>query len=351
MKTARDQSAILTAYRDLGSYRAAAALCGTTHKTVRRVIERQEAPPMVRPARPRATDPYRDLIEQRVRDTGGRISAKRLLPQLKAARYPGSARTLRRAVATAKAEHRRSRRVYRPWQPVPGEHLAIDWGVIDGLHVFCAVLAWSRVRFVRFADREDQATTLRLLADSGATVAHCPWVFGRRGIAMESFARYLDAGVHMSLGTDTFPQSMLHEMRVAATLSKVVDRQTQVATAGDVFDAATLGGAYAIGRDDLGRLAPGAKADIVCYRTDSLSMSPVRDPLRSLVYSALPSDVALVVIDGRVVLRDGVIEGLDEAELALGLRAAAESLWRDLPNRDWRGRTIDEIAPQTYPAW
>jgi hypothetical protein len=47
----------------------------------------------------------------------------------------------------------------------PGEHLVIDWGVLGGLHVFCAVLAWSRVRFVRFADNERAETTLRLLAE------------------------------------------------------------------------------------------------------------------------------------------------------------------------------------------
>ena len=140
-------------------------------------------------------------------------------------------------------------------------------------------------------------------------------------------------------------------MRVATTLVKGRDRNTQVATAGDVFDAATLGGAYALGRDDLGRLAVGAKADLVFYRLDSMSMSPVRDPIRSIVYSAQPSDVALVVINGREVLRDGVIEGLDEHDLALGLGEAAKQLWADLPSKDVRHRTIDDIAPQTYPAW
>ena len=47
----------------------------------------------------------------------------------------------------------------------PGEHLVIDWGVLGGLHVFCAVLAWCRVRFVRFADNERADTTLALLAE------------------------------------------------------------------------------------------------------------------------------------------------------------------------------------------
>lgn len=165
MKTARERLNILTAYEELGSYRAAAALCGTTHKTVRRVVERRHRLPLERPARPRSTDPCRDLIITRVKATDGRISAKRLLPVCRAAGYAGSARHLRRAVAQAKADWRRDRRTYRPWVPVPGEHLVIDWGSEGDLHVFCAVLAWSRYRFVRFAADETQATTLRLLAE------------------------------------------------------------------------------------------------------------------------------------------------------------------------------------------
>lgn len=176
MKTAREQLDILTTYQELGSYRATAALTGTTHKTVRRVVERRGQPPIERPARPRVTDPYLELIAAKVQRTDGRISAKRLLPLCRAAGYTGSARSLRRAVAIAKAEHRRTRRTYRPWQPVPGEHLVFDWGEEDGMQVFCAVLAWSRWRFVRFAERQDQATTLALLAECFELLGGVPGV-------------------------------------------------------------------------------------------------------------------------------------------------------------------------------
>jgi transposase len=165
VKSAREKLDILSAYEELGSFRAAAALCGTTHKTVRRIVERRSDPPAERPPRARSTDAVARLIEERVRATDGRISAKRLLPICRAAGYEGSARHFRRAVATAKADWRRQRRTYRPWQPLPGEHLVIDWGEEGRLRVFCAVLAWSRFRFVRFAPRADQATTLHLLAE------------------------------------------------------------------------------------------------------------------------------------------------------------------------------------------
>jgi len=176
VKHAREQLNILTAYEELGSYRAAAALCGTTHKTVRRVVERRSRLPIERPTRPRSTDPYRALIGGRVKATDGRISAKRLLPLCRAAGYAGSARHLRRAVALAKADWRRDRRTYRPWVPTPGEHLVIDWGSEGDLRMFCAVLAWSRIRFVRFASDESQATTLRLLAECFETLGGVPAV-------------------------------------------------------------------------------------------------------------------------------------------------------------------------------
>jgi transposase len=176
VKSAREKLDILSAYEELGSFRAAAALCGTTHKTVRRIVERRSDPPRERPPRPKSTDALEKLIEDKVRSTDGRISAKRLLPVCRAAGYEGSARHFRRAVAESKAQWRRQRRTYRPWEPTPGEHLAIDWGEEGPLKVFCAVLAWSRYRFVRFAARQDQITTLRLLAECFEEIGGVPAV-------------------------------------------------------------------------------------------------------------------------------------------------------------------------------
>src|SRR5699024_3381716 len=109
----------------------------------------------VRAPRPANYEAVCTLVAQDVKDTRGRISAKRLLPKARAAGYTGSARNFRRLVAEEKkawrAEHGRR---HRPASWSPGEHLVIDWGVIHGVHVFCAVLAWSRFRFVRFAADE-----------------------------------------------------------------------------------------------------------------------------------------------------------------------------------------------------
>jgi hypothetical protein len=167
---------IISAYREVGSYRGAAEMCGTTHKTVRRVIEAHQASSRGEPAAPRVErgrnyDSVAQLVAGKINDTAGRISAKRLLPAARAAGYEGSDRNFRRLVADAKRQWRIGQARAggrRPAVWTPGEVLAIDWGteVVAGrrTHVFCAVLAWSRYRFVRFAPDEQQTTTVALLA-------------------------------------------------------------------------------------------------------------------------------------------------------------------------------------------
>lgn len=70
----------------------------------------------------------------------GRITARRLLPEPRAAGYAGSARNFRRVLSRVKADFKRTGRTYRPWGPSPGEHLVIDWGEEGALENFCAVL-------------------------------------------------------------------------------------------------------------------------------------------------------------------------------------------------------------------
>ncbi|WP_194830161.1 IS21 family transposase [Nocardia sp. XZ_19_231] len=170
MKSERERMDIISAYRETGTYRAAAEMCGTTHKTVKRVIEAAETSqkPPARPARPRNYEAVTDLVAERVKKSGGRISAKRLLPVARAAGYQGSPRNFRRLVADQKALWRTdNHRGRRPATWTPGEYLVMDWAeAAPGLHLFCAVLAFSRWRFTRFATDQRQSTTLAMIAES-----------------------------------------------------------------------------------------------------------------------------------------------------------------------------------------
>ena len=178
MLSARDQLDVITAYRQVGTFRGAAEMCGVTPKTVKRIVERGEAAQQ-RVARRKNYESVRALVGTQIEQTKGKISAKRLLPTARAAGYAGSDRNLRRLVAQERARYRHGQarsRARRPAVWTPGEHLVIDWGVLGGLHVFCAVLAWSRVRFVRFAGNERADTTLALLAECFEVLGGVPGV-------------------------------------------------------------------------------------------------------------------------------------------------------------------------------
>ena len=170
---------IISAYREVGSYRGAAEICGTTDKTVKKIVARHAGAtvPPAREARGHNYDEVAELVAKRVESTRGKISAKRLLPVARVAGYEGSDRNFRRLVAAAKKQWRRTHhRGRRPGLWLPWQTLLIDWGSVGGLHVFCAVLAWSRVRFVRFASDETAATTFALLAECFETLGGVPAV-------------------------------------------------------------------------------------------------------------------------------------------------------------------------------
>ena len=108
------------------------------------------------------------LVADRVKKSHGRISAKRLLPVARAAGYVGSPRNFRRLVAEQKALWRKdNHRGRRPAVWTPGEYLVMDWAeAAPGLQLFCAVLAFSRWRFTRFAADQRQSTTLAMIAET-----------------------------------------------------------------------------------------------------------------------------------------------------------------------------------------
>ena len=170
------------------------------------------------------------------------------------------------------------------------------------------------------------SSDLAIVADRGTHVAHCSVVYARRGKGLESFGRYREAGINVPLGTDTFPQDMIEEMRWTALAGKYLDRDTEAVTAADVYNAATLAGAEALGRSDIGRLEPGSKADIVLIDMSGLHIGPVDDPIRSLVYAASSADVRYVFVDGRQIVENGEAPKLDRGEIAE--RAAEAHLWQ-----------------------
>ena len=192
-----------------------------------------------------------------------------------------------------------------------------------------------------------------IILESGASVAHCPVVFARSGVALHSFSHYVRSGIPVSLGTDTSPHDMFMEMRTAALMSKLVDEDPASGTAGEVFDAATLGGATALGRNDIGRLAPGSKADIVIVKLDTLHAGPVAadDPIKALVYCARSADVETVIVDGVTRVDGGQVAGIDVEQMQQESARFNARLRESAGRATHAGRPVQEFYGGSLSDW
>jgi 5-methylthioadenosine/S-adenosylhomocysteine deaminase len=110
---------------------------------------------------------------------------------------------------------------------------------------------------------------------------------------------------------------------------------------------ATIDGARAVGLEaEIGSIEVGKKADMVVIDYDNAFMTPIHHPVSAIVYSALGHEVKTVMIDGRFVLRDGVVQGIDEKALRRRAQRSADELTKragtdKFKRRPWRSTTID----------
>jgi 5-methylthioadenosine/S-adenosylhomocysteine deaminase len=222
---------------------------------------------------------------------------------------------------------------------------AHDIGILGPTSVIGHAILPDSHSWIRWWTKDD----IRLLADAGCSVAHCPTPFARYGILMESFGGYVRAGINMGIGTDTTPHNMLEEIRKAGTFARIATRDINDVSSAMLFHAATVGGAKALMRDDLGKLVPRAKADIVLVDVTHPDMVPARDPLRSLIFHAADRAVKDVYVAGRRIVADGVVTTLDHRAAGEVLTEAQNRMMALTPRRDYRGRTADEVAPLTLP--
>ena len=193
-----------------------------------------------------------------------------------------------------------------------------------------------------------QRDDLKTIVDRGVTVAHCPTVFIRRGITMQTVGGYIRRGVKIGIGTDTYPHNMIEEMRHALYASRIVAKNVFDLRTSDIFDAATLGGATALQRDDIGRLAPGAKADLVMVDVTAPSMRPLRDPIQSLIYAAADRAVRHVFVAGAQVVAGGRVTTMDFETASRELEEAQRRVEPMVRQLDWAHRSHAELSPLVY---
>jgi 5-methylthioadenosine/S-adenosylhomocysteine deaminase len=176
-------------------------------------------------------------------------------------------------------------------------------------------------------DSED----IRLMAERGCTVAHCPIANAKLGHGIAPYGALRAAGIPVGLGTDGVGSNnrldLLEEARVASLLQRAVHRAPERLPADELLRLCTVEGARALGLEDrIGTLEPGKQADLCAVSLAAPHVRPVHDPVAALFHSARGTDVVMTVVAGREVYRDGVVRTLDGATLARGVEESAERL-------------------------
>lgn len=190
---------------------------------------------------------------------------------------------------------------------------------------------------------------LALLVDSGSSIVHCPLVMARHGRALHGFGRLWRQDASVGLGTDTAPPDMIANLQMGLFTARIVDRLEPPVAPAEYLRAATLGGARALGRPDLGRLAPGAQADLIAVDLSDALHTPLYDPVHSLFLTAAGRDVRHVWIAGRPVMQDRQIPGVDMAALEASAQAIFAKIRAAYSRRDSGRRPADALFPMSFP--
>jgi len=178
-----------------------------------------------------------------------------------------------------------------------------------------------------------------ILVERKVGVIHNPTSNMKLASGIAPIAEMLDAGVRVGLGTDGAASNndldMWEEMRLAAFLQKIGLMDPEALPAIAVLRMATSGGATAIGLgDEVGSLEVGKRADIIQVAFDDVHHIPTFDVVSHLVYVSDEQDVASVVVDGKILMRDGEILTIDTARVAAEAKALAARIQAALADRN-----------------
>lgn len=174
-----------------------------------------------------------------------------------------------------------------------------------------------------YTDSNDRA----LLKKTDTSIAHCSTSFAKGGVFLP-LKHFIKDSINVGVGTDSFTVDYLVELRTASLISKVVEKDAWVATAHDMVSYGTLNGAKALNREDLGRIAPGAKADLIVVNLSGLHNSPVLDPIRKMMYLSNNNDIKTVIIDGQVIVEKGRFKNINEEEAVNDAKPAFDKIWQ-----------------------
>lgn len=174
---------------------------------------------------------------------------------------------------------------------------------------------------------------LDVLAENRVGVAHNPGSNLKLGSGVAPVARMLAKGIKVGIGTDGASSNnnldMFEELRLASLLAKGIAMDPTLLNAKSTLRMATLMGAKALFLENCGCLKEGWKADLIGLYLDVPHLTPMHDPIAQVVYAASAADVALVMVDGKILLEKGELKTIDEAKIRMeAARCAARLVGR-----------------------
>lgn len=184
-----------------------------------------------------------------------------------------------------------------------------------------------------------------LAAATGTSISHNPANNSTSGWGPAPVVEMLRAGVNVALGVDSTPSNsnmdLLRDLRTACHAARITHKTRMVMPSETVLEMATLNGAKAMGfGEEVGSIEAGKRADFIIINTDSPNLTPVWNPVASVVFASQGSDVDTVVIDGKIIMRSRKMQTMDEEAILEDVRRR----YREVAKR----AGIDDIGP-TWP--
>ncbi len=172
-----------------------------------------------------------------------------------------------------------------------------------------------------------------ILAQSGTHLAHCPHMNQFRG-EVAPIQAMRAKGMQVGLGIDNYFSDYFEVLRSCLASARIRAHDPEILSAHEVLALGTIDAARVLGLDEeIGSIEPGKKADIQVVNMRTLGLTPVNDPVTTLVYHGHAKDVDMVLVDGRVVVAGGVVQSADEEDLVARASVAANSAWTRFSER------------------
>ena len=166
-----------------------------------------------------------------------------------------------------------------------------------------------------------------ILARTGTNCVHVPYRKAKEAIT-SPFCEFLDSGINVALGTDSYSHDFVLDLKLAAMLGKIRSGSAGRVTAEQVLSCATWGAAKALARPDLGRLDPGARGDVIVVELTTPFNAPVFDCVKSLIYYSTAANIRNTLVDGLPVVERGRVIASDTDAIRQRTADACLRLWR-----------------------